>query len=170
MKDDILRVAREREDDWGEEVSRRIGNVIDLVAAEAVYHDHCSVTFHLKPKSEKIGRPLDDYITVAMEDIYTFLDQGSDCQYLMDEVMNTIVGEKPTVKTVKAKLQEKYKERLFISQLRSHQTVLCFKEAGDKVLNTAWYDTSMRGKTPEKERLRIVRAAAKIIREDIQIG
>lgn len=170
MKNNILKAACERDDDWGQQVSIRVGTVCDLVAAAAIYHDLCCVKFFSKKSGtgEKRGRPSEDYVIAAMEDIYTFLDQAIDCQYSMDEVMRAITGEKPTVKTVKEKLQEKYKERLIISQLHSHKTVLCFKEVGNKILNSAWYESSMRGKTAEEERLRVVRAAAAIIKEDIQ--
>lgn len=80
MKDKILNSARERVDELLEDqVSRRIGTVGDLVAAEAMYRDHCCVKLFLKRA-------------------YTFLDHRIGCQYSTDEVMSAITGQKSSAK------------------------------------------------------------------------
>lgn len=169
MKNSIFKAAGEREDDWSDQVLRRISTAGNLVAAEAMYHQSCSAKFFTIPakRAEKRGRPAIDYVTAAMEDIYSFLDQEVDCQFSIEQVMSEIKGEKPVVKTVIAKLREKFGERLVVSSVRTHHTVLCFRDVGDRILNASWYETTMKG-TPEEERLRIVRAAAAIIKQDIQ--
>lgn len=68
---------------------------------------------------------------MTTKDMYTFLCQGIDYVSVFDGW-----GDK----TVKAKLKENYKERLItINQLHSHKIVVCFKEAADKIFNSAWY-------------------------------
>ncbi len=44
----ILECCQERRDEWEAEVENRILSCIDLVAAEAVYHDFCRTRFMLK--------------------------------------------------------------------------------------------------------------------------
>ncbi len=41
----IARICGERNDDWGRLVASRFELVIDLHAADAVYHQQCSVNF-----------------------------------------------------------------------------------------------------------------------------
>ncbi len=44
----ILECCQERRDEWAAEVENRILSCINLVAAEAVYHDFCRTRFMVK--------------------------------------------------------------------------------------------------------------------------
>lgn len=57
IKDTILKHCLQRNDEWGEQVRHRIDTEIDLVAAEARYHQNCYGTFIHKHTLDK-GRPL----------------------------------------------------------------------------------------------------------------
>ncbi|KYN21230.1 hypothetical protein ALC57_06394 [Trachymyrmex cornetzi] len=71
----------------------------------------------------------------------------------------------PSIKTVRKYLLEKYgDEILLINSGRS--TVVCYKNTGYKVISDAWYQK--RSDNPAEERLRVIREAATIIREDIR--
>ena len=64
FRENILRACEGRNDSWGREVQHRLETCIDLVAAEAIYHENCKVKFqfHDTPASELRngkGRPED---------------------------------------------------------------------------------------------------------------
>ena len=74
--------------------------------------------------------------------------------------------EKPDVRTVQAKLVEKYGDDIVVSTKDHHKTVFCFRNTGYNVLAQAWHDNKK--KDPTAEKLRIIKLAADIIREDVR--
>lgn len=54
-----------------------------------MYHNKCCKDFFSTKRStgDIRGRPSDDYVSDAMDDIYSFLDSGDECQYSLNEVM-----------------------------------------------------------------------------------
>lgn len=97
------------------------------------------------------------------------MEEKNDCQFTMDELMNIVSGEKLDWRTVKSKLIEKYEDRIILKPgcNRFNLPVVCFRDVGYKVLNDAWYEQE-RKKNGVDERMRIVKEAAAIIRQDIQ--
>lgn len=168
MKQSVLDRANERGDKWGKEVSLRIINVNDLVAADALYHNTCCKNFFSTrgPTGKKRGRPIDDNVLIGMDEIYRYIDENEDCQFSFEELINQITGEKLSRQTIKAKLLERYGERILFAHRHSHNTILCFRDVGCKILNESWYIS--RRANEENERLRVVEAAAAIIKKDIQ--
>lgn len=69
----------------------------------------------------------------------------------------------PDEKTIKDKLLQKYGEKLIITTKSRNSTIISFTDAQHDILRKEWYEK----KNAEAERLRIVEAAAAIIREDI---
>jgi len=65
---------------------------------------------------------------------------------------------------VKSRLIEKYGNNV-ISKNSNKQPILCLRSFGDKLLNENWYIN--RNTDAQEERLRIISAAAEIIREDL---
>ena len=54
IKQSIVLIAEERNDDWGNVVLQRLDSVIDLVAAEGRYHRGCYVLFQKTSKKVDI--------------------------------------------------------------------------------------------------------------------
>lgn len=164
----LLTRAKDRNDEWGDTVARRISIVGDLHAADAMYHDDCYKKFFLatSPTGKKRGRPAELVIEKAMEEIYQYLEEKDDCQYSLDELMEQISGEKPTLATVRDKLKKKYGHRIIFSTVRKRKTVVCFRDAGEKILNDRWYTSKCSNEKAERER--IVRTAGAILLEDMQ--
>ena len=52
--DTILKICSERGDEWSDTIRARFLNIHDLPAAEAVYHQTCSVNFRTKRKLPKV--------------------------------------------------------------------------------------------------------------------
>lgn len=161
--------ATVRKDSWGEEVILRLAGVNDLVAEGGVYHNDCRLKF-IKPlyAYEKSGSCSSEYVSKAMDDIYAFIDNSTDCQFSQTEILDAITGEKPVWKTIKAHLQAKYGSCLITSEgsNRFDVPVLCFLDTGKQILRDAWYEEKLNKESDE--RLRIVQKAAEIIRHDIQ--
>lgn len=157
-----------RKDKWGEDVVDRLSSINDLVAEEAVYHQDCYRTFTRHLYMEKKEPKTDDYILKGMEEIYSYMEGNQDCQFSMNELMAAVTGNQLDWRTIKAKLHETYGDRVLFKPgtNRFNIPVICFRDIGYKLLNDAWYHT--REKNNADERMRIVRSAADIIRQDIQ--
>lgn len=93
MKDTIMATCSERQDAWSEVVQVRIMNVHDLSAADAMYHQTCSVNFRTgkqipkmfisdEPaiKKKRVGRPRDEEKTDAFLRVAKFLQDNDDEQ------------------------------------------------------------------------------------------
>ena len=46
LKDNIISLCKQRNDEWAEAIEHRISNCIDFVASEAVYHPRCYQKLH----------------------------------------------------------------------------------------------------------------------------
>lgn len=106
FQNNILMICDERRDEWSAEVGGRIESVNDLHAADAVYHQNCSVNFRKKkakpqtvlPEPERIskkGRPntTDEYF----QSVVLFLQQHGDEQVTIADLvekMKPLCGEK----------------------------------------------------------------------------
>ncbi|CAH1098752.1 unnamed protein product [Psylliodes chrysocephalus] len=76
FKDSILETARTRSDAMAKAVLARFEN--DLVAAEAKYHHDCFNSF-LKPATGvKVGRPQDETTNLAMEELFTYIENSDE--------------------------------------------------------------------------------------------
>lgn len=171
LKQKISDFAKERNDELGEKVFKRVNSVICLVAEEARYHEVCYSHFFTKKLSSlKRGRPKDEQIDAAFEKLCKFIDESEDCQFTLHELMRYLEENMPesssvTEKTLKNRLMNSYGDGVMFFQMKTKPTLVCFRGSGLKLINT-WY--TEREKSEEDERLRIVKAAATIIREDIR--
>ncbi|KAE9523143.1 hypothetical protein AGLY_016457 [Aphis glycines] len=93
-------------------------------------------------KIKKKGRPQDEDLANAFSNVCVFLESENVCQFGLNFLHEKMKGT------------------------RGKKSVVCFKNTGFKVLTNAWYDSKKANE--EEERLRIVEAAATIIREDIR--
>lgn len=147
-----------------------MASIIDLVAEEAQYHDDCRKSF-FAPIYKRHGSKDtsdDDYITKAMNEIYNYMESNSDCQFSMEDLRAAVSGQVPNDKTIKANLLSEFGDRVTIVSGSNHYKVstICFRDTGLKLLSDSWYEA--RNSQASDERLRIVKKAAEIIRQDIQ--
>jgi len=173
FRSNVLKTAEERNDELGKAVALRIQPVDDLVAYEAQYHLYCYKNFCSGfaktplPASIKRG-PFAKEIDEAMDSIYNCLENNSDeCQFSLDELINQIQGDFiPDKKTVKTHLQKRYGDNVIMYVHQKQKTIVCLKDIGEKVLKDSWYQNKCANE--QEENLRVVEAAAKIIRADIR--
>lgn len=101
IKDSILRICQERADSWSDAVKARILHVHDLHAADAVYHQTCSVNFRTKKqmpaahefavkdvKRPKLGRPQDDKRAEAFLEVARYLQDNDDEQITITDLID----------------------------------------------------------------------------------
>lgn len=170
LRDTVLKVAIARNDDYGQSIIQRIEPVADLIAAYAQYHSKCYKDLYGRPKVQEHKRrgPHAVDIDKAMQCIYDYIENSDDeCQFSMEQLIEQIKGNyQPEVKTVKARLIEKYGDDILFASIKKKKTVVCFKNTGEKILTNSWYQKTCMSE--REERLRVVEAAAKIICEDIR--
>lgn len=102
-----------------------------------------------------------------MECVYAFLEANKEeCQFSFDRLTGAIKeGCDIDRRTVKSRLLKKYEDDIMIVETGNTSTV-CFKNTGYKILNDTWYANVK--SNPEEERMRVMKAAADIITEDIR--
>lgn len=74
-------------------------------------------------------------------------------------------GDVYTIKRLKQKLQEHYKEHIFFANVEGRENVVCFKNMAMYIINEKWQ--SSRNSMEDKAGW-IVSTAAKIVRDEIQ--
>ncbi|KAG5896552.1 hypothetical protein JTB14_030755 [Gonioctena quinquepunctata] len=162
----VLRLARERNDDYGPAIIERLAAVHDLRAADAQYHFLCMKDLNRprrKTHSPTGGRPSDE-VDDAMQSIFEYLENSSDeTQFRIEELMNEIDPNctRHHPKTVENLLLEKYGSDILITEKIPY--IVCFKGTGHKIITDSWYDERL---PKDEERLRIVETSAAIIFED----
>lgn len=114
------------------------------------------------------GRPVSDEVDRTMEYIYNYIQENSDeCQFSLKQLQETIKGDFiPDARTIKKRLQRQYDYEILIFEAKGVDTIICFRNAGHKLLSQGWYEA--KNSNPEEEKLRVIREAAAIIVEDIQ--
>ncbi|KAL4105063.1 hypothetical protein QTP88_020338 [Uroleucon formosanum] len=167
FKDNIIKTAESRDDRLGKIVRDRVNFEYDLVAAEAKYHDNCLISFNKYKSGGSVGRPHDENIRLAMEEIFYYIENNNDCQFTLTELVNAITSDFiPDAKTIIYKLTARYGKDIIITTKHAKLTIICFLDTQKKMLCQSWYENKK--SNVSEERLRVVEAAAAIIREDIR--
>ena len=118
--------------------------------------------------NESCGRPHDPNIDTVMKIIYDYMENHSDCQFSFKELISVAAndsGSLPSERTIKNKLSEHYKNDIIIAPNKKHETTVCFKNVGCKILGDSWYSEKCKDENDEK--FRIIKKAAEIIKSDI---
>lgn len=172
MCENIKRYCDERQDEWGNEVKRRICTLSDLIAAQASYHTDCFTSFKTITKSNERGRPKIESCATVFDRLCSVLDENDECQYTLDELKNIMLQIAENTehlysdKHIKDLLRERYGSNLLCTTLPNKACIFTFRSTADKYFIDKWH--SERESDPEDEKLRIVKAAATIIRDDIR--
>ncbi|KAE9522981.1 hypothetical protein AGLY_016612 [Aphis glycines] len=167
FKDNIIKTAESRGDRLGKIVRDRVNFEYDLVAAEAKYHDNCLISFNKYKSGGSVGRPHDENIRLAMEEIFYYIENNNDCQFTLTELVNAITSDFfPDAKTIIYKLTARYGKDIIITTKHAKLTIICFLDTQKKILCESWYENKK--SNVSEERLRVVEAAAAIIKEDIR--
>ena len=180
LQDSIKTAASNRDDKWAEDVLHRIQSVVDLPAADAIYHQSCSVCFRTgrgvpqlyssSEKKKKTGRPEDIERKDAFFKVIDFLENGDEEQVtitcLVDKMGEFLSGQEAySVKKMKQKLQEYYGNKIFITEKVGVPNVVTFLPTAETIINN-FYNENKR-ESIDDEKMRIIQTAAKLIKDDI---
>lgn len=180
MIDNIRMEANNRHDEWGDEVSVRLSQVIDLVSSDGRYHWHCYQTFQ-KPRSSrpekgaatpKGGSSADAKREDAFEKLCDYLEENDECQYDLKELQNKFIQLSPEVEPytdihLKRKLIQRYGNSLNCAVLPGKRSVICFSGATTNILSENWYKNRNCDNKAQEE-LRLIKTAAAIVRREIK--
>jgi len=140
FKDMVLETAQARSDAMAKTVLARVEYEYDLVAAEAKYHYDCFSSF-LKPKTGvKVGRPQDESTNLAMEEIFTYIENSDDCQFTLNELKNVCKTTTVDNRTIKVRLKLRYGDKIIITEKSGTSTFVCLIDNHHDILNQAWYE------------------------------
>lgn len=187
IRDSVLRSCSSRNDEWALEVQSRLNMCCDLVAEEAVYHRTCFQTFSkLRPcpststssdlhhsNKTSVGRPVSVGKFETFEDLCSWMEVCDDELHTLDELkdkMDDLAGGDEGLvyskKQLKSKLEEKYGNHICFAEVAGKKNVVCFKNMASCIISDQWYNE--RKSKEEDESLRIVIAAAKLVKEQIR--
>lgn len=95
-------------------------------------------------------------------------ESRDECQFNLYDLIDEIQGDsRLTVKTIKARLLVKYGDDIRIVETVNTSPLVCFRDTGFQLLTEAWYNNKQAN--IREERLRIVKAAATIVLQDIRL-
>lgn len=146
-------------------VLSRVEFEYDLVAAEAKYHNDCFISF-LKPITwVKVGRPQEENMNLAMEEILKYIENSDYCQFTSNELRNVCITTTVDNRTLKVRLKLRCGDKIIITEKSGTSTFICLVDNHHDIFIKLGTKKKM---IKKEERLRILEAAAAIIREDIQ--
>lgn len=170
MKQSILDICNQRNDSWSDAVRVRVINTVDLVAAEAKYHVQCLLSFKRITTHAKRGRP--NVTAESFVPLCDYIRNSSECQFslvdLQTELRNIAETEENVVSDgyLRKMLMDHFKQDVIETVIPGFSAIFTFKNSIKDLLNQKWYDSKSASLNDEK--VRIVKKAAQIIREDIR--
>ena len=152
-KDTILAICHERGDDWENAVQARILHAHDLHAADAVYHQVCSVNFRIMKqvpiihdhegntfKKLKLGQPPEKQQVDAFLEVAQFLEENDDEQITIHDPiqhMEENLGEsEPSAYSypyMKQRLTEYLGDKIIETEINGKLNVISFRNKAKAV-------------------------------------
>ena len=181
----ILKVCNERNDEWSEEVKGRVIFAQDLHAADAVYHQACSVNFRTGRnvplvidsdetlKRQKTGRPEDLVRAEAFEKVTALLENNNEEQITITDLIKKMEDylegselQPDSFPYMKKKLLDHFGERLIVTDINGMQNVVTFRCTASTILRD--FFKQPKDTDSYMNRFRLIEAAANIIKSDIK--
>ncbi|XP_021362244.1 uncharacterized protein LOC110456045 [Mizuhopecten yessoensis] len=177
----ILDICTDRNDDWAAEVKGRIEYAADLYAADALYHQSCSVNFRtfrqvpqeFSPQTKKQRTPVGRPSAKRESFIYAteYLVQHDNEQITIIDLVKKMAehcGEENaySVSHMKVKLLEHFGPRIVISEINGKSNVVTLQYTARSILQD-YYENQTKSNT-ESETKFIIMTAAKLLKKDIR--
>lgn len=137
-----------------------------MVAAEAVYHRDCASNFRHKDVNAEKGLPVDSKMSKTFETLCEWLENSGDCEiYTVNELYKMMTSDDDTVyclERFRQKLKKRYQDHVYFVPSEGRKAELvCFRKMADYIIRYLKENGII-----SKEK--VISAAAKMIKEDIQ--
>ncbi|KAF4531293.1 hypothetical protein B566_EDAN016862, partial [Ephemera danica] len=170
----IKEVAKKRKNEHDLRLLHHLSNEYDLTAVDARYHRSCLKSFYANcdqnsTQAATCGRPTEKDKNIYFQQLCIYLEENKECQYYILDLYNKMKSFANDGNDVYSnsyllkKLKDHFKDRIVISQNDGRETIICLKNAAQKVLRQMWTAES----DPRIKRIQKVEEAATIILEDI---
>lgn len=191
FQESILNVCCERKDSWSDTVLAKIEFVQDLFAADAVYHQSCSINFRTnkgipeqvrkrmlkdsEPESSKRprGRPEDTETSEAFNYVVRYFESNDNEQITVKKLVDVMEGKLKnsgcaaySAVYMKKKLKEHYNDRIIITEIQGMPNVVTMRTTATRILSD--FNKIPKMTNDDENKLRLVTAAANLIKNDIK--
>lgn len=184
FKQKILDICYRRNDPLSEIFSTRIVNS-DLVAAKPPYHKLCVSKFKMLRKPKTAGRPKSTGMNLAFEQLCAFMEESEDFQFTLNELhrkmqefaqLNSDLESTVTrnnessdrevygVYYLKDLIKNRYLSRVIFTSTGNNEILVSLQDSMPGTLSDCYNN---RNESDAEKNLRIVKAAAAIIRKEI---
>lgn len=182
----ITKACEDRNDKWGNEVAARIAFAHDVRAADAVYHEACSVSFRTGRQiprrhsldgedtvyTGKRGRPKEIDRQVAFLEVAHYLEENDDEQITladlvlkMGELLDGTDFEPYSTTYMKSKLEEHFEHNIIMTEINGKHNVVTVRKTAKFLLHDFY---KIQGQVNSKtDAERIIETAAELIKSDI---
>ncbi|VDI06570.1 Hypothetical predicted protein [Mytilus galloprovincialis] len=174
-------ICRQREDEWALEVRGRLAFVQDLHAADALYHQTCSVNFRtlkqtplaFSPPAKKAKTQAGRKSSLSESFLFAakYLQQNEDEQITVADLVTKMsehcgIDDAYGVQHMKNKLQEHFGDKVIISEINGKPNVVTFRNTVRSILQE-FYEQTNTNRSIDEEKKSIIQAAAKILKSEI---
>jgi len=174
----------ERNDAWSETVKARVDFVQDLHAADAVYHNICSINFRtgkqiphqfltVPSKRPKYGRPADDTRNDAFIKVAEYLKANDEEQTtipdLIEKMGEFLAGTDCTpygFTYMKECIQKHFGQDIIIAEINGKENVVTFRHRASAIIHE--FHQMPKETSSEAEKMRLIKTAAKLITSDVK--
>lgn len=187
FKERVIEACNKFTGDWYEHVRSRVLFVQDLPAADAVYHQICSVNFRTGKDIPQVfsqatardakckrmsGRPKDTMKMEAFLHVADFLEANDDEQITINDLVKKMsefiepdTCDPYSFKHMKSELIRHFGDRIIITDINGRANVVTFRSTASKILS----DFHNKPPTDDlQEKIQIIETAAKLIKNDIK--
>ena len=179
FQNNIMDICKERNDSWALDILGRIESVNDLHAADAIYHQSCSINFRTMRRVPQIfstsdedsskrspGRPA--YADDFFKNIVSFVENNPDEQVIVTSLvrkMRELCGDRAyTPKFMSKRLKDHFKDDIVIFERPGTAGVITLRKAVKTILK----DFYQRPKSSlDDDKIEIIQCAAKLIKSEI---
>ena len=192
FQDSIAQICKERNDEWSEIVLGRLEYAQDLRAADAVYHQACSINFRTgkqvplehcsddgsdkDTKRPQQGRPVETGKATAFLKVVKFLEENDEEQITITDLVNKMQeylqgSEEQAYSAVymKAKVKEHFGDKIGVTYLHKKANVVTFHHTVSSIMSEFYRQPKKEFCEAEKAR-RIVETTAKLLKSDIVVA
>ncbi|KAK7096751.1 hypothetical protein V1264_003818 [Littorina saxatilis] len=187
FQDSLFEHCSKRNDRWSREVKARVEYMRDLFARDAVYHHVCYSNFRTglqipktfsdsEPfqKKSRAGRPENPECAQAFQYVIEYLDKTDIEQVTVPDLvqlMKTRLGSDKDQaygsQHMKRRLKDHYGETIIITEKKGTADVVTLKETASAILRQ--FFKQPKSADPETQKVRLLKAAAKLVRNDIKL-